>query len=106
MMKNIRNEPALAITLLQAALAVGVSFGLRLSTDQMSAIVGLAAAASALLLRRRVSPVRRPAGRGTAADSTRTVDELDAADELDEAGVGDEGGVGEAVGAIEAPATA
>ena len=53
----LKNEPALAVALLQALIAVGVSFGLDLSPAQMGAIVTLAAAAAALFVRQRVSPV-------------------------------------------------
>lgn len=53
---KLKDEPALGAAVLQAILAVAVSFGLDLSAEQVGAIVALAAAVSALLLRRRVSP--------------------------------------------------
>ena len=65
MSNNLKNEPAMVVALLQAALTVAVSFGLDLSTEQMSALAALAAAAGALLVRQRVTP-------------TSTVDELTA----------------------------
>jgi hypothetical protein len=57
MVTRLKNEPALLIGLVQAALAVGVSFGLSLSPEQMAAVVALCAAAAAGLVRQRVSPV-------------------------------------------------
>lgn len=62
---KVKDEPALGAAVLQAILAVAVSFGLDLSAEQVGAIVALAAAVSALLLRRRVSPTR-PAGESVA----------------------------------------
>ena len=53
---RVKDEPAIGAAVLQAILAVGVSFGLDLSAEQVGAIVALAAAVSALLVRRRVSP--------------------------------------------------
>jgi hypothetical protein len=59
MTMRVKDEPALAVALLQAIIAVGVSFGLHLSAEQVGAIVTLAAAMSALFVRQRVSPVSR-----------------------------------------------
>jgi hypothetical protein len=53
---NVKNEPALAIALLQAVIAVAVSFGLDLSPEQVGSILALAAAAAAALVRQRVTP--------------------------------------------------
>lgn len=57
MFAKIRNEPALAVALFQAALVVAVNFGWELTTQQMSAVVALAAAASALFVRQHVTPL-------------------------------------------------
>ena len=57
MLAKIRNEPTLVVALFQAALVVAVNFGWELTTQQMSAVVALAAAASALFVRQQVTPV-------------------------------------------------
>jgi hypothetical protein len=53
---NLRNEPALLTAVVQAVIAVAVSFGLDLSTEQVGALLALNAAVAALILRQRVSP--------------------------------------------------
>ena len=53
---NLRNEPALLTAVIQAVIAVAVSFGLDLSTEQVGALLALSAAVAALFLRQRVSP--------------------------------------------------
>jgi hypothetical protein len=58
---KLKDEPALAAAVLQAILAVAISFGLDLSAEQVGAIVALAAAISALFVRRRVSPTEAAA---------------------------------------------
>jgi hypothetical protein len=57
MKMHIKHEPALMVGLLQALLAVSVTFGLSLEPEQVGAIVALATAASAVFLRRQVTPV-------------------------------------------------
>jgi hypothetical protein len=54
---SVRTEPALVIGLLQAVIAVAVSFGLHLSPEQVGALVALLAAAGAVFVRRQVTPV-------------------------------------------------
>ncbi|HMG43539.1 MAG TPA: hypothetical protein VK611_19570 [Acidimicrobiales bacterium] len=63
----VRTEPALVTGLLQALIAVAVSFGLGLSPEQVGAIVALTAAAGAVFVRRQVTPVQaEPAPRPVA----------------------------------------
>ena len=50
-------EPALVVGFVQAAIALAVSFGLTLSPVQIAGILGFTAAALALVVRRKVSPV-------------------------------------------------
>ena len=54
---TMRTEPALITALVQASIALVVSFGLDLSPEQVGAIVALTAAATAVFLRRQVTPV-------------------------------------------------
>jgi hypothetical protein len=54
-------EPAVILGAIQAVLALGLSFGLQLTSGQMGAIMAAAAAVIALLVRRQVSPVGQPA---------------------------------------------
>ncbi len=56
---NLKNEPALMLAFVEAALALAVSFGLDLTVEQVGAVRAVVAAATALLLRRQVSPVPR-----------------------------------------------
>jgi hypothetical protein len=55
---RIKEEPALALALVQAVIALAVSFGLSLSPEQVGAILASVAAAAALFLRQRVSPTQ------------------------------------------------
>jgi len=59
---SVKNEPALAVALLQALIAVGISFGLKLTPEQVGAIVTLATAVGALLVRQRVTPASSDPG--------------------------------------------
>jgi hypothetical protein len=60
-MKSIaRTEPALLIALVQATIALAVSFGLSLSPEQVGAVLALVAAASAVVVRQNVAPVQAP----------------------------------------------
>lgn len=49
-------EPALIIGAIQAAVALAVGFGLRLSADQVGLLMALVSALAALATRQRVSP--------------------------------------------------
>jgi len=60
-MNNLQREPAVVVAVLQAALAVAVSFGLDLSAEQVSALLAFAAAIGALVVRQRVTPIPMPA---------------------------------------------
>ena len=53
---RIRREPALVAGVLQALLALLLAFGVPLTTTQVAAILGFAAAVLALLVRRKVTP--------------------------------------------------
>jgi hypothetical protein len=61
MVTRLKNEPAMLLGLVQAVLAVAVSFGFKLSPEQVGALVALSAAGSAFLVRQQVSPVANPA---------------------------------------------
>jgi hypothetical protein len=54
---KLNNEPAVLGGLVQAGLALAVSFGLSLTVEQLGAIVAVVAAVTTLFLRQRVSPV-------------------------------------------------
>ena len=51
-------EPAMILALIQTALVLGVSFGLRLTPEQTGAILALTAVVLGLLTRSQVSPVK------------------------------------------------
>jgi hypothetical protein len=53
-------EPAVILGAIQAILALGLSFGLRLEPTQIGAIMAAAAAILALVVRQQVSPVPKP----------------------------------------------
>ncbi len=56
-MQNFWNkEPALIIGLVQAAIALTVSFGIELTNEQTGAIMAITAALLALLTRSKVTP--------------------------------------------------
>lgn len=57
-MNVIRREPALAAGLVQAVLALLVTFGVDLSQEQVGAILAVTAAVLALVVRAQVSPVK------------------------------------------------
>lgn len=52
------DEPAVYIGILEALLAVLVAFGLNLSAEQIGAIMALATAIGAVVIRQNVTPVR------------------------------------------------
>lgn len=55
-----KREPALVLGAVQAILALALSFGLNLSTDQMGAILAATAAILALVTRRQVNAANVP----------------------------------------------
>lgn len=57
---RIQREPALITGLVGALIAAGVSFGLDLSGDQTSALMGVTVAVLALITRSQVTPVEPP----------------------------------------------
>lgn len=63
MLERLKNEPALVVGVLQAVLALAVSFGLDLSADQVGGIMAVSAAVLAVLVRSRVTPTRTIASR-------------------------------------------
>ena len=60
-MSNIENlwgrEPAMVLALVQAGIALAVSFGLKLEPEQIGAIVTLSAIILGLITRTKVTPV-------------------------------------------------
>lgn len=50
-------EPALVLGLVQALIALGVGFGLKLSAEQITLIMVAVTAAASFVVRSRVSPV-------------------------------------------------
>ena len=55
--ERLANEPVLVLGVVQAALALLVSFGLGLSGEQVGTIIALSAAILSLVARSRVTPV-------------------------------------------------
>ena len=49
-------EPAMVLAVVQAALALGIGFGLRVTPEQMALVMALAAAVLGWITRSRVSP--------------------------------------------------
>jgi len=74
MIEKIRREPVMVSALVQAALALGISFGLNLSNEQVGSILAVTAALLAFVARSRVSPVEPgtaatiPPGKGEGGD--------------------------------------
>lgn len=54
----MQSEPALILGVVQAVIALAISFGLHLTPAQVGAITALAAAISAFIVRAHVSPVK------------------------------------------------
>lgn len=50
-------EPAALVGLLQAILALAITFGLHLSIEQVGAIVAVAAAMGGIIVRQQVAPI-------------------------------------------------
>jgi hypothetical protein len=59
MLQRIKEEPALVLGLLQAVVALVIAFGLRLTEEQIGAIVAFSALALALVTRQAVTPLAR-----------------------------------------------
>lgn len=55
-MNLFNREPAMIVALLQAAIALGVSFGLQLTSEQIGTIMAFTAAILGLITRSQVSP--------------------------------------------------
>jgi len=53
-------EPALVLGLIQAAIALGIGFGLHVSPEQFGLIMAFCAAAAAVIVRQQVTPVIDP----------------------------------------------
>jgi hypothetical protein len=53
---RIKKEPAMVIAALQACIALGAAFGLKLSADQLGAVTAACAAVLGLVTRSMVSP--------------------------------------------------
>ncbi len=58
MLDRIRREPALVTALVSALIALGVSFGLNLSTDQVGTIMAVVAALLGFFVRSQVTPTK------------------------------------------------
>lgn len=58
--QRIKREPALITGLVGALIAAGVAFGLDLSGDQTSAIMGVTVAVLAFVTRQQVTPADKP----------------------------------------------
>lgn len=55
---RITNEPVMTLALVQAALALAVTFGLRWTPEQVGAFLALTAAVLGFIARRQVTPVQ------------------------------------------------
>jgi hypothetical protein len=60
MIDRIRNEPALIAGLVQAVLGLLLAFGLKLSIEQVGAIMAVTAAVLAFVVRSVVTPTNAP----------------------------------------------
>lgn len=63
MINRIREEPAVVSGFVAALLALGVSFGLNLTPQQVGAIVAVVAAALAFVVRSKVTPTSKDPAR-------------------------------------------
>ena len=59
MFDYIKKEPAMVMAAIQSGLALGVSFGLKLSVEQAGAIMAFSAAVLGLITRQLVSPAAK-----------------------------------------------
>lgn len=53
-------EPAMWMAAIQAALALGVGFGLSLTNEQMASLLAFSAAVLGLITRSQVTPIGKP----------------------------------------------
>lgn len=60
MFNPIKNEPVFVQGLIQAALALAIAFGLKLSPGQIGAILAFTAALLSLITRSVVTPIANP----------------------------------------------
>lgn len=51
-------EPAMFLAVVQAAIALGIGFGLHITTEQMALILAFTAAVLGLITRSKVTPIR------------------------------------------------
>lgn len=56
----MKSEPVLILAAVQAIIALGVSFGLKLSAEQTGAIMAVSAALLGVVTRAYVSPTTKP----------------------------------------------
>ena len=70
----IRQEPVMFQALIQAALALLISFGLKLNSTQVGAVVAFSAAIVSFWTRTKVTPMANPVG----SDGTRLLREAPA----------------------------
>lgn len=61
--QRIKREPALVAGVISAVIALAVSFGADLSSEQVGAIMAVVAAVTALFTRQQVTPVAKAAKR-------------------------------------------
>lgn len=57
LVERVNGEPVMVLAVIQTAIALAVSFGLNLSTDQVGALLAVSAAVLGLIARSKVSPV-------------------------------------------------
>lgn len=60
MMDLIRSEPVMTQAVIQAFLAMLLSFGIHLTSEQVGAIMAFTAAFLAIIVRSKVTPVNKP----------------------------------------------
>ena len=57
MLERIKNEPAMVFSLIEAGIAIAVSFGLDLTPEQTGALFAFIAILSGVAVRSKVTPV-------------------------------------------------
>lgn len=57
LIERVNAEPVMVLAVVQAVLALGTSFGLGLSAEQVGAILAVSAAVLGLIARQKVTPV-------------------------------------------------
>jgi hypothetical protein len=65
---KLRNEPVAILAVIEAAIALGVGFGLELSTEQVGLIMAVASGVIGLIARSQVTPVAKLAPVDDAVD--------------------------------------